>query len=101
MPQVLTSSTSTSAMKFFLALICVILGKFKRQLGNEMNELCEISTVSSWVHFEISSGSEDILLKDKFRSVMKLKFVGNFGGILVMTFDERLQAVNCVSRIIK
>ena len=49
-------------MKFFLAVILVIFGKLKRQLGKEMKELCEMSTVSSSVHLEISSGSVDILL---------------------------------------
>ena len=55
-------------MKFFLAVILVIFGKLKRQLGKEMKELCEMSTVSSSVHLEISSGSVDILLCDKFNS---------------------------------
>ena len=32
--------------------------------------------------------------------VMQLNLSGNFGGIFMMTLDERLQAVNGVSRII-
>jgi len=92
--QVLISSTSTSAMKFFLALILMIFGKLRRQSGNRMKELCEISTVSICSQVEISSGSVDILLYDKFKSVIKLNLVGNLGGIFVMTFEERLQDVN-------
>ena len=50
------------AMKFFLALILMIFGKLRRQFGNEMKELCEMSTVSSWLQLDTSSGSVDILL---------------------------------------
>ena len=49
-------------MKFFLALILMIFGKLRRQFGNEMKELCEMSTVSSWLQLDTSSGSVDILL---------------------------------------
>ena len=65
------SSKYTPAMKFFLAIILMIFGKLKRQLGRFTNELFEMSTVSSWVHLEISSGSVDIRLWDKFNSVKK------------------------------
>jgi hypothetical protein len=56
------------AMKFFLALILRIFGKLRRQLGKEINELYEMSTVSSRLHLDTSSGRDDILLYDRFKS---------------------------------
>ena len=90
-------------MELFAALIWMIFGKLKRQAGNESNKLFEMSAVSSWLHLDTSSGRVDNLLKDKFKSVIKLNLEGSLGGIFLMTFDERLQAVTSIflSSIIK
>lgn len=59
---------NSPAMKFFSALIELIFWAEKRHLGRDMNELWEMSTLSSCVSSFNSSGNVDIRLCDKFRS---------------------------------
>ena len=42
----------------------------------------------------------DSILRYSFLPVIKLNFAGNFGGIFVITLEERLQETKVVFRII-
>merc|ERR1711893_30592 len=90
--QLTTASTSTSAMKFLLALILAREG-MSRRTGGRLTKLLEARLmVSNWVHAVISAGNADIRLFDRSKSVMRLKERGSLGGILVMTLLARMQA---------
>lgn len=90
------SSTSKSAMKLLLALMVVKACSWKRTGGRAAKELAEISTCCSWLQLTISGGKVDILLADRFSSVIRLKLRGSLGGILVMTLLLRLQVTRLV-----
>lgn len=89
--QLFTTSASTSAIKFFLASIFLMVGMEKMTFGIEMNEFWEMLTVSKAVQLFISSGRVEMRLLDRFKSLIRLKLMANLGGILEMTLPERLQ----------
>jgi hypothetical protein len=69
------------------------------QLGSEMKVLCEMSSLSSEPKSAISSGSLDIWLWDRFKSVIELNLTANLGGIFVITLSLKSQVFSSVCRI--
>ncbi len=54
-------------------IVVVDYDVFNHYLGREMNELCEMSTLSSWVSSVSSSGREDMRLWERSRPEIRIE----------------------------